>query len=253
MKRSWSLFLLCLLVVLPLVEATIPCTGMGSQASCYDLEQNLQDTSGNHYATGTLGAGLNYSLFAPVNTYAGYFTNASARMTFVGNASEMAKIQNKAFVIGTWLRVNSSTTSNRIFEYDVTAGGGEEYYLFYNATAGTMTFSTVSGVCSITTLTSFVDGRWHRLVLTRDAVATNATLFLYVDGVLEGSSATCGSLGASSTGNFYLGGFIGGSVTAFPHWQDQFVMVNNTLWSGARVLDDYIAGLLIIDVNDEAT
>lgn len=140
-----------------------------------------QDFSGNGFngtitgaswATGKYGASLS---FDGTTGYVSVADNSNLDIT-------------EASTYQAWLKYSANGASNeRIFSKGET-GTNYGCYLFKSSGAKTIGFGSSAGY--VTTTGSFGDGLWHHIAGVHTGGKNNASLFIYVDGILQATSAT---------------------------------------------------------------
>jgi hypothetical protein len=144
--------------------------------------------------------------------------NATADALLAGVTSGMAAM---------WVYFDNTSIEQEI--WDARISGAREFELteFFDNPARNLRFSAVGTVAQATVITSNLSGSaWHSLMWGwNDAVGTNGTIYLFVDGVSAGTGTGYGTIGSGSYVSYQLG-----AVTAAANLQGR--VAHYGLWTG---------------------
>ncbi len=134
------------------------------------------------------------------------------------------------FTLTTWIKTTQSASYSRIITKPV--GGGQNYSLCVHNGRAHVRFDGSGGQAESTTLVN--DGQWHHLAGVFDDV--NNTLQIYVDGILEQTSAISGPP-ITGTDALFIGRFSTAFASTFFDGQMDEIEIFNTPLSQSEIRD----------------
>jgi hypothetical protein len=220
---------------------SFPLTSLTNKAAIYNLQANVNDTSGNgkNLTTGTAPTfSTRPGLFGALDAADFNGTTQGIRLN-----DSFFNVGTDSYAIGGWfaaddwtpagagglldININTYADPNRTGQVTLQTTGNIR---FQDHTAGTS-----ATALSANFQTSFVDGSWHHLVFAHDR--QNSLLKIYVDGVLVASTSFTRTASISNT-NFSVGMFTDGTGFFDGRINDAF-FVKNVLLSDADILKLY--------------
>ncbi len=174
-------------------------------------------------------------------------------LNFDGSNNTITKADNaiftpSAFTYSLWVKFNSLSTNQTVFEHDHSTGSFRAYNLYYQNSDNTLYFFVYSSACALATngnlsMTGLITaGTWNYITWTWDG----STVSTYLNGKFNGSKALASlcngdgsfSLGAGDGG---IGNFVNGSIDDFKFY--------NYARTPAQIAYDYNRGLPVVKWN----
>ncbi len=145
-----------------------------------------------------------------------------------------------------WFSTTNTTGYNSITTIEKTASGTNDFLQILTNSAGNIYLDDANNANIITTTESYNDGKWHHVAFVRDATAK--TIYLYVDGLLKGSSTYTysGAVNADHELRFGNSEYNGGS------YQMDGMIDEIRIWNDVRTLTEIRDNLRDTLVGNEA-
>lgn len=147
------------------------------------------------------------------------------------------------FTVEAWVKF---TANGYVLNRDNLAGGSARSFQFYvsSGKASFVVFGTGGGIATATSSNTLNDNAWHHIVGKFKPAASGSDTFIYVDGVLRGTSTLGGAWRSTVTFNLSLGAGLVNTTRDTPYngGLDE-VAVYGTALSDARITAHYNAGI----------
>ena len=166
----------------------------------YKLDNNAEDAKGNYDGTAT-NVNYEFGRFGQAAVFNGSSSYITANKSMFGTGDGVANL----WSISLWFKTDGSVTASRTL-VGTKGGSTQSGFFLYMITGGQIRYyegNTSTNSQQLTTTTSYDDGNWHNVVITRSG--TTDVFTMYIDGAEVIAPTTMTNPHTSHNFNLHIG------------------------------------------------